>query len=399
MTSTRRRFLRGLGAAGLLPLAGPRARASVAPEGRRLVTVFAAGGWDVTRVYAPVFGSDTVDMEAEATEAESGGLVFVDHPDRPSVRDFFERYGPRTAIVNGIQVPAVAHESCLSLISTGVIGGRRSDWATWIAAARGDAFALPHLVLGSVAYPGERTEMVCSLGRNGQLDRLLSGELLAAGGGTVPSDAAQALLDAHAAARAQAAAGGGAAFADYASSVDRGVRLKAQAADLSFAYTDAFADQVAVVAGALAADVSRCVTLQVPVGDLRGWDHHNQNDLLQSEAFEDLFAGLLLLLETLDATPGPQGGSLADETVIAVVSEMGRTPWLTATGGKDHWPFTSVMLLGAGVAGGRVVGSYDADLYGETRLGVADLGTTLLELCGVDPGEAGVSGGIPGVIA
>lgn len=393
---SRRRLLQSLGAAAL---ARPRARAAAGPGRRRLVTVFAAGGWDVTRVYAPVFGSETVDMEAGASEAGSGGLVWVDHPERPSVRAFFERYAPRVALVNGVQVPAVAHESCLSLVSTGRIGGREPDWGTRIAAAQRDAFALPHLVMGSVGYTGSATEVVCGLGRNGQLDRLLSGELLTAAGATLPSDAAQALLDAHAVAAARRREGEHGLFDDLASSVDRGTRLKAQAAALSFAYSDRFEDQVAVLVGALAAGVSRCVTLQVPVGDLRGWDHHNLNDRLQSAAFEELFAGLLHLVGTLESTPGTEGGTLADETVLLVVSEMGRTPWLTATGGKDHWPFTSLMLMGPGVAGGQVLGGYDADLYGTGGLGVEALGATLLALCDVDPAEAGLGDPLPGALA
>jgi hypothetical protein len=37
------------------------------------------------------------------------------------------------------------------------------------------------------------------------------------------------------------------------------------------------------------------------------------------------------------------------ETLMLVLSEMGRTPSSLPTLGKDHWPVTSAMLLGAGV--------------------------------------------------
>ena len=60
--------------------------------------------------------------------------------------------------------------------------------------------------------------------------------------------------------------------------------------------------------------------------------------------------------------PGAGGGTLLDETVVAVVSEMGRTPKLNGEGGKDHWPVTSALVLGAGVAGGRVLGGTDDNL-------------------------------------
>jgi uncharacterized protein (DUF1501 family) len=77
---------------------------------------------------------------------------------------------------------------------------------------------------------------------------------------------------------------------------------------------------------------------------------------------------------------------------------MGRTPKLNAGGGKDHWPVTSAMLLGAGVRGGRVIGATD-DSLGALSLdlasGAADpkgrqlqtgnLVAGVLEHVGVDP--------------
>ena len=48
------------------------------------------------------------------------------------------------------------------------------------------------------------------------------------------------------------------------------------------------------------------------------------------------------------------------------MSEMGRTPALNANLGKDHWPFTSVMLIGDGFIGDRVVGGFDAGWMGQS---------------------------------
>lgn len=216
-------------------------------------------------------------------------------------------------------------------------------------------------------------------------------------------------------ARARAEAAGGAArplLDDLAGSLDRAALLEAHSASVSFTFGEAVDEQIAVLVDTLAAGLSRCVTLQVPVDDLRGWDHHTQNDRLQSAAFEALFAALATLLAALDATPGPAGGSLADETLVCVVSEMGRTPWLSQTGGKDHWPFTSAMLIGPGVAGDRVVGGFDDQLYGRgldpgssaidddaDPPTPAELGATLLTLCGVDPGSATDAAPLPGLLA
>ena len=47
--------------------------------------------------------------------------------------------------------------------------------------------------------------------------------------------------------------------------------------------------------------------------------------------------------EMLDASPGVYAPTLAEETVVVVLSEMGRTPGINGTDGKDHWPWTSAM--------------------------------------------------------
>jgi hypothetical protein len=65
------------------------------------------------------------------------------------------------------------------------------------------------------------------------------------------------------------------------------------------------------------------------------------------------------------AAPAAPGQSkLLDETAVVVVSELGRTPRLNGDGGKDHWPVTSALLVGSGVAGGRVVGATTDALAG-----------------------------------
>ncbi len=51
---------------------------------------------------------------------------------------------------------------------------------------------------------------------------------------------------------------------------------------------------------------------------------------------------------------------LLDETVVAVLSEFGRTPKLNKRGGRDHYPpaWTN-FLCGGNIRGGQVIGSTD----------------------------------------
>lgn len=55
-----------------------------------------------------------------------------------------------------------------------------------------------------------------------------------------------------------------------------------------------------------------------------------------------------------------QQRGLLEETVIAVISEFGRTPKLNARGGRDHYPAVWTNFLAGGpIRGGRVIGSSD----------------------------------------
>lgn len=128
------------------------------------------------------------------------------------------------------------------------------------------------------------------------------------------------------------------------------------------------------------------------------WDTHRDNDVGQNRNFEALFVGLRALMARLATTRVSGAGSLADETVVVVLSEMGRTPHINAAAGKDHWPYTSMMMVGTNIPGGRVMGGYDPLFYGRkidlasgeiddhsgTELSVDVMRATLVAMAGVD---------------
>lgn len=106
----------------------------------------------------------------------------------------------------------------------------------------------------------------------------------------------------------------------------------------------------------------------VSVGGSRpGWDTHTDNfrrlkDHLLPE-FDRAFATLIADLD--------QRGLLSTTLVIAL-GEFGRTPRINRDGGRDHHPGAwSVVLAGAGVPGGRVLGATDRTGTEVTDLPVA----------------------------
>lgn len=82
-----------------------------------------------------------------------------------------------------------------------------------------------------------------------------------------------------------------------------------------------------------------------------GFDTHGQHDMNQGNALGNLLIGVDLLMDRIDAL------GLTDRVTVVIGSDFGRTPGYNAQMGKDHWSVTSMLAMGAGVRGGRVVGA------------------------------------------
>ncbi len=100
----------------------------------------------------------------------------------------------------------------------------------------------------------------------------------------------------------------------------------------------------------------------VAVAELGGWDTHaNQG------AATGALANRLAALDSGIANLHRGLGDSWDRTVVAVVTEFGRTVRVNGTRGTDHGTGTAAMLLGGAVNGGRIVADWpglrDADLY------------------------------------
>jgi uncharacterized protein (DUF1501 family) len=122
-----------------------------------------------------------------------------------------------------------------------------------------------------------------------------------------------------------------------------------------------------VAADVLTEGLTSCVSLTHPAL----WDSHSDNDVFQQWLWEELFYGLGELCGTLAATPSGNG-TLLDETTIVVVSDMGRSPTLNASLGKDHWPYSSALIISSVIEGSRSVGGYDSGFQGLNIASIVD---------------------------
>jgi uncharacterized protein (DUF1501 family) len=122
------------------------------------------------------------------------------------------------------------------------------------------------------------------------------------------------------------------------------------------------AQQMQTLASATARFLTARDGPRIAVLEAGGWDTHaNQGTTSGALAnrFEGLDAGVRTLRQEL--------GDTWSETVVAIVTEFGRTVAVNGTRGTDHGTASAAIVLGGAVAGGRVLADWpglrQSDLY------------------------------------
>ena len=112
------------------------------------------------------------------------------------------------------------------------------------------------------------------------------------------------------------------------------------------------------------------------------WDTHGRNfTTLEKTLLPELDMAYSALVEDLAAR------GMLESTLVVLMGEFGRTPEINSDAGRDHWGKAfSVVLAGAGVAGGRVFGSTDSKgaEVKDDPVQVEDLIATIYDRVGID---------------
>lgn len=113
------------------------------------------------------------------------------------------------------------------------------------------------------------------------------------------------------------------------------------------------------------------------------WDTHQKNGQRVREVLCPQFDRTYSTLITDLAERG-----LLDETLVVVMGEFGRSPTINKSGGRDHWGNVfSVVLAGAGISGGQVIGASDkiGAFPSDRPVRPPDLAATIFHLLGIEP--------------
>lgn len=401
---SRRELLKNAAIASALAGLGWRpSMARAAAVDRKFIFFFASGAWDTTTVLDPHHGSDGVDMDPDTYAVDLDGLVYNAGEDRPNVTRFFERWGDRAAIVNGIDHHTVGHDSGQQMTMTGTSASSYPDWPTLIAAGGRGEYPLPHVVFSGPAYAGNLGGTLVRAGGGTLLD-LIDGSISGYADRPAPllSTPADSMVDAFVYGRTAAfdrARGGGSVRTGdrttaLLANLERGMELEGRRFEAGLDdLGNSLLEQAIKASELMRLGLSRCAMIGIP----GGWDCHGDYrvNAAQNDAF---FQALDALMQHLATTPGQASSWLVDEVVVVAWSEFGRTPKWNGGPGKDHWPYGSALVIGPGVSGGRVLGATDGGLVGlpvsyttgeardtGTILGSENVGTALLKLAGLDP--------------
>jgi hypothetical protein len=120
----------------------------------------------------------------------------------------------------------------------------------------------------------------------------------------------------------------------------------------------------------------------VMVANGMNWDNHVFQHEIHQMLVPELDRVIFHLVNDLEER------GLLDSTLVIAMGEFGRTPWLNAARGRDHYPNAwSVMMTGCGLKRGVVTGATDIDGVDvvERPYNEQNLFATIFKALGIDP--------------
>jgi len=366
---TRRNFLKHCVAAGLgfataigsRQLLGTEVTGdALSYDGPYYVVFNASGGWDTTYLMDPkgidginrLYGQDEILTHGEHRYAPTAKLI----SEGMSNEDFFSQYGTELLVLHGIDLSVNNHTPCSRYMATGKLDSNAyPTFPALVAACRGPESPLAFLTFGNYSATGNLVPM-------SRVPYLQSLNLLAKaefvqGNERAPyhepfvSDRIERTLQEQFQTRIKSAllprVQRSESMLFAAQSNSKTLRRIVPFIPKEVA-RGRLAQQCDIALAAFKAGV--CVSANLSIGQ---FDSHNNNDSDQMKLIPEFLSGIDYLLKKSEDL------QIREKLVVVIQSEMGRTPTYNSGNGKDHWSINSIMFLGAGIKGNRVLGATD----------------------------------------
>lgn len=359
----RRDFIKLAGMAGMTvvsPIALTRsARAEeMNYPGPYYVMVNAIGGWDTTYLCDPK-GVNNINQAYGQGDIGSIASSPITYAPVGNNQYFFEKYASELLVLNGVDMATTSHAAGERYAWTGSL--ENPEYPTFAALAA--AAHAPTLPLSYLSYGGhDATGALLPLTRVSNVSHLrgLADPDHKEGHGSKPYHAPRAAemirqaVDARHAARQNAShlpteqAARSALFTARMGA--RELRRVREHLPTDLPRDNEMKAQALVALAAFKAGLSVSVNLV-----LNGFDSHAQNDSEQLPKLQLVLDAVDYLLEEAERM------GLRDQIVVVMASDFGRTPTYNPDQGKDHWAIGSIMALGNGIRGNRVIGATDEE--------------------------------------
>jgi hypothetical protein len=363
----RRDFLKLCGLAGLglaVPFRAREARATEKKDepyaGPFYVVFNASGGWDTTYLMDPKGVNGINRLYKEGDILTKGAHKFA--PVKKQIKagmaneDFYEEFGNELFTFNGLDYSVNNHSPGARYMATGKLDSLAyPTFAALVAACRGPDCPLAFLTFGNYSATGNLTAMsrvpyLPSLRRIANADAVEGNEKSPYHDKFALDRIEQALKEQNAVGAAQPRL----PRAERAENMLYAAQVNSKALARVTRYIPAqvpkerLAQQAEIALASFKAGV--CVSANLTIGQ---FDSHANNDPDQMRLIPEFLAGIAHLIRRAGEL------KIREQLVVIVQSEMGRTPNYNAGNGKDHWSIGSVMFIGKGITGNRVVGATD----------------------------------------
>ena len=370
----RRKFLKisTVAAAWLLLPNGAKAAETSSPyTGPLWIFVHAGGGWDPTSLCDPkgsdIMAPNMTPMNKTFSSSQIRTAAGSTIPYAPlagdnsrndytySFQTFFDTYGQDLLVINGIDAQTNGHSTGTRYAWSGNLSQQIPAMGALFAGTLMPDSPLSFITFGGYDYTGGLVPAT-RLNNASVVDRLAYPNL----NGTTPyySDASYGRINQSKNDRAQLLAG-----SQILASTRNALNefTKAHTSSSKIKDFQAILDTTVAVPGETSmrrnsriAMASFRAGLSVSVSlTSGGFDTHSNHDLNHTNNLARLLKGVDEVMQEA------QTQGISDRVTVVIGSEFGRTRGYNSNTpeGKDHWPVTSMMFMGAGIRGGRVIGA------------------------------------------
>ena len=369
----RRQFLKYMGSSGLgLLLSRQSLLAQEAVPDRFWISVNAGGGWDPTYFVDPkgnrprLDGRGPVNNYSVNAIQSAGNIRFpssypedIDPPDANSpghFANFFPKHASRLLVINGVDTQTNNHDSGSRYVWSGKIESGYPSFAALAAATTAPSQPLAYISNGG--YDNTASLVAPARIGGGEVFQKLAHPNASRPTADVEkrreyfAPSIYAGIEQARMARLQRLKSGS-SLPLKRSQLDE--LLMSRVGDnnlhklvnlLPDRVSSGLEGQAEVATAAFASGVA--VSANMHMG---GFDTHGNHDQNHSRRLTELLEGLDHLWAQIELK------NLQNKVTVVVGSDFGRTPFYNDNNGKDHWNVTSIMAMGAGIRGNRVIGA------------------------------------------